>query len=109
MLDANQEVIREASVKYEKVLTSPLLWQTIPVPPTEVPERFYVALSFHSDLSDGVLLGVDENVSETHSYQGVPGGNLEPVSGRYDWMVRAYLERKPGSQDSKVSGLVPAR
>ena len=103
VLDADQEVVREVSVEYEKVLRGQLLWQTIPVPPTEVPERFYVALSFHSDLSDGVLRGVDENVRGTHSYQGVPGDGLGAVPGQYDWMVRAYLERKPGPQDAKVS------
>ena len=74
-------------------------WYTLDLPSTDVPERFYVALSFNPHQTKGIYLGLDKNVKESHSYVGLPEQGYEPVDKQSDWMVRVYLakelEQKP--------------
>jgi hypothetical protein len=66
-------------------------WYTLELPSVEVPEHFYVALSFNPEQTKGIYLGLDKNVKQSHSYTGLPEDGFEPLDNPSDWMVRVDL------------------
>lgn len=95
LLDKDQKVIKDLPYPYSMIERGPQRWYTLKVPAVEVPEQFYVALSFNPHQTKGVYVGIDENVDESHSYVGLPASGFTKVDGKYDWMVRAYLAANP--------------
>ncbi len=91
LLDEEQNVIKDVRFPYGMISRGEMQWYTFPMPPTKVPQRFFVALSFNPHQTKGIYLGLDKNVKETHSYIGLPGSGFKKVDQRYDWMVQVYL------------------
>jgi len=67
-------------------------WVRVEVPPTRVPERFYVVVNFHATGSNGIYVGIDQDTSGA-SVQGLPGTAPKPRTDG-NWMIRAELDRK---------------
>jgi len=91
LLDQDRKVIKDFPFPYALVKRGEMRWYTFPVPHTEVPSHFFVALSFNPHQTKGIYLGLDRNVKESHSYIGLPTSELVKVKNNYDWMVRVYL------------------
>ena len=100
LLDGDMKVIKEFGYPYATVRrTGEMHWYTLPMPPTEVPKQFFVAVSFNPHQTKGIYLGLDKNlkdgdVKESHSYYGLPDKGYEKVPDG-DWMVRACLVPEP--------------
>jgi RNA polymerase sigma-70 factor (ECF subfamily) len=91
LLDQDRKVIKDLAFPYSTVKrTSEMRWYTLPVPKVDVPDDFYVALSFNPHRTKGIYLGFDPNVEGADSYVGLPDRGFEKVSG-YEWMVRVCL------------------
>jgi len=92
LLDGDQKVIKNLAFPYSTVeRTGEMRWYTLPVPKVEVPEQFYVAVSFNPHRTKGIYLGCDKSVAQSHSQIGLPDSGFTKVTDGYDWMVRAYL------------------
>jgi serine/threonine protein kinase len=91
LLDENRKVLQDFRFPYAKIVRGPMRWYTLSMPPTEVPKRFYVALSFNPEQTKGIYLGLDKKVKESHSSIGLPEGGFEPIGSPSDWMVRVWL------------------
>ena len=94
LVDKDRKVLQDFRFPYAKIARGPMHWYTLELPSPEVPEHFYVALSFNPEQTKGIYLGLDKSVKESHSYVGLPGDGFQPVPERYDWMVRVYLAAK---------------
>jgi hypothetical protein len=69
-------------------------WYNLPIaPPAAVPMKFYVALSFNPEQTKGIYLGLDNAVTASHSFIGLPAEGFAPVTEKYDWMIRAVLTK----------------
>ena len=103
LLDQNQNVLEQVAVPYGRIERSKLRWQTIEFPAIAVPEKFMVALWFNAEATKGVFIGMDKNVTETHSYaglpdKGAPGKHFTKVEQPYEWMIRAVVSSEEGKQ-----------
>ncbi len=94
LLDKERKVLKDFRFPYAKIARGPMRWYTLKFPSTEVPEHFYVALSFNPEQTKGIYLGLDKSVKESHSYAGLPEQGYEPINKQSDWMVRACLTTK---------------
>jgi hypothetical protein len=94
ILDRNQKVIRDVPVPYAKIERGDMRWYTFEVPPTLVPERFYVAAAFNAHQTKGVYLGMDDSVKESHSYAGLPESGFKKLDEKADWMIRVLMGPK---------------
>ncbi len=56
VLDKDQKVAQDFLFPYSLVARGPQRWYTLDLPPTEVPERFHVALSFNASRPRGSTL-----------------------------------------------------
>jgi hypothetical protein len=97
LLDQNQKVLEQISIPYSKIARAELQWHTLEFPAIEVPEKFFVAVWFNATATKGVFLG-KQNVSQTHSYAGLPDKGFQKVNQPYDWMVRAVVSAESGSK-----------
>ena len=91
VLDEDQKMLRDFLFPYAIIERGQETWYELHVAATEVPEDFYIALSFNTHQTKGIYLGLDRNVETSHSYIGLPGVDLSPVPQKYDWMVRAFV------------------
>lgn len=91
LLDKDQKILKDLAYPYAMIERGEERWYSLPVPSVEVPEKFYVALSFNAHQTKGVYVGMDRNVKESHSYIGLPDKGFKPVQERYDWMICVYL------------------
>lgn len=92
LMDRDRTVIKKVAFPYSTVeRTRDMKWYTLPFPKVEVPEQFYVAISFNPHRTKGIYLGLDKSVTESHSYIGLPDRGFTKVTDGYDWMVRAHL------------------
>jgi hypothetical protein len=98
LLDQNQKVLEQIAVPYGKIKRGQMEWQTIEFPAIEVPDKFMVALWFNAEATKGVFVGVDKNVTETHSYGGLPDKGFHKVEQPYEWMIRAVVSSEEGKQ-----------
>jgi len=101
LLDEQQKVIRDVPVPYGKMGWGDRRWYAFEVPPTEVPERFYVAVAFDPHQTKGVYLGMDQNVKESHSYTGLPARGFEKLDEKADWMIRVLVQPDRHPQEAK--------
>ena len=100
LLDGNKKVLEDIRVPYRKVERGELQWNTFRFPAVQVPEKFYVALWFNAQRTKGVYVGMDKNVSETHSFAGLPDKGYEKVEENYEWMIRAVVSSETGKTPS---------
>lgn len=98
LLDQNQKVIKDMPFPYASIARGKMRWYTFPVSQTDVPSHFFVALSFNPHQTKGIYLGLDRNVSASHSYIGLPASGFTKVEEKYDWMVRVYLVPKDATK-----------
>jgi hypothetical protein len=98
LLDENKKVLEDIAVPYRKVARTDLKWQTIEFPAVEVPEKFIVALWFNAEATKGVYIGMDKNVTSTHSLAGLPDKGFHKVDENYEWMIRAVVSAKEGKK-----------
>ena len=99
LLDKDRKVLQDFRFPYAKIARGPMQWYTLGLPATEVPERFYVALSFNPEQTKGIYLGLDKNVKKSHSYSGLPEEGFEPLDEPSDWMIRVYMT--PAAEPAK--------
>jgi hypothetical protein len=99
VLNDKQQVLADVRFPYGMVKRAgELQWHTLPTPSIEVPEVFYVVLSFNPHQTKGVYLGYDESVDKSRSLTGLPGDGFRPVDKAYDWMVRVEMSAKPSGK-----------
>ena len=94
LLDKDRKTLRDFPFPYAKIARGPMRWYTLELPSTEVPEHFFVALSFNPEQTKGIYLGLDKTGKESHSYVGLPEQGYEPADKQSEWMVRVYLAAK---------------
>ena len=81
-------------------------WIDIEVPGVEVSKNFKVVVSFEPTRTRGVYVGIDQDSSPSHSMTVVAnetGKSKSDVKG--DWMIRAYLTKKPGKKTTPMQSL----
>ncbi len=66
-------------------------WQSMKFTPVKVPKEFYICVVFNPTQTKGVYVGMDENVSESHSKNATPGNHVEDLKKKADWMIRAHI------------------
>jgi hypothetical protein len=96
LLDQDKKVLEQIAVPYRKIDRGALRWYTLDFPAINVPEKFFVALWFNAERTKGVFLGVKKDVSETHSYMGLPDQGFRKVEPSYEWMIRAVASSENG-------------
>jgi len=67
-------------------------WIKVEVPPTRVPDKFYLCLVFDPNATKGIYVGYDSS-TKGHSQAGTPGRPGRPLPDA-DWMIRAELDRR---------------
>ena len=106
LLDKDRKVLQDFPFPYAKIARGPMRWYTLDVPATEVPEHFYVALSFNPEQTKGIYLGLDKNVKESHSYVGLPEEGFQPVrKSPIGWSAYTWrrLRQRAFAADSKLT------
>lgn len=103
LLDKDRKVLHDFPIPYARIARGPMRWYTLDLPATEVPEHFYVALSFNPEQTKGIYLGLDKNVKASHSYIGLPEEGFKPADKRSDWMVRVYLREAAAPATRKTA------
>ena len=84
-------------------------WRSIDVnPPLYHPGDIWVIIDTNSIKSDGVFIGTDASVSESHSKKGPMGGPLIDLEAVYDWMIRLELVKLAPEEVRKLEGGVSA-
>ncbi len=103
LLNENRKVIGDFRFPYSTIeRTEEMRWYNLPiVPPAAVPQKFYVALDFNPTQYKGIYLGLDSDVSISHSFVGVPTTGYKPVDKTFDWMVRPVLTGGKAGNTSK--------
>lgn len=90
LCDGKFEVLKEFKVPYAKFERGAEKWVRIELPATEVPEFFYVCVSFNPTATKGVFVGFDKNAAG-HSRMALPDSHVADAEG-FDWMLRCYLK-----------------
>ena len=67
-------------------------WYILKIPPTRVPQKFLVALSFNPTKTKGVYLGYTKTDTPSFSRVGLPGKGFTTVPQPIEWMVRVFFE-----------------
>ncbi len=109
LLDQRQNVLKDLTYPYALIERGPMRWYTLEVPAVEVPEDFWVALSFNPHQTKGIYLGLDKNVEKAHSYTGLPSSGFSAVREKSDWMVRVFLLSDADGAHHKAHDEVPLR
>ncbi len=97
-LDEMDNVLADVPFAYAEVQRGgpdDLQWHEFKTPAIEVPETFTVALAFEPAQTEGVYVGFDDSVAETHSLIGLPADGFRQVDEVWDWMVRLTLVPTP--------------
>ena len=90
LCDAKFEVLKEFKVPYARFERGAEKWVKIELPATDVPEFFYVCVSFNPTATKGVFVGFDKNAAG-HSRMALPDSHVTDAEG-FDWMLRCYLK-----------------
>lgn len=86
--------IYENQVNHGYVDTLVEKWYSMDVsPPLYHPGDIWVILDTNSAKNEGIRIGVDSTVDESHSKKGRVGGALSDLDGSYDWMIRVELTK----------------
>jgi beta-lactamase regulating signal transducer with metallopeptidase domain len=98
LLDEKQKVLEHILVPYGKVQRGDMKWHTFEFPAVEVPQKFFVAFWFDAEATKGVYVGKDKNVTESHSWSGLPDKGYHKAEENYDWMIRAEVSDDNGKK-----------
>lgn len=74
-------------------------WVRIELPPTRVPEEFFICLNFRPTATSGVYVSSDSS-SKGHSFNTTPGQMGSPLKDG-DWMIRVELDCPKGTDPLK--------
>jgi hypothetical protein len=102
ILNDDQQLIAAVPFPYATIERGEMRWYTLRVPAIEVPDHFYIALSFNPHRTKGVYVGFDERANPanpSHSFIGRPTVGIQPVGQRIEWMIRAVLSPRPQVPD----------
>jgi tetratricopeptide (TPR) repeat protein len=93
LLNEDRTVIGDFHFPYSTIeRTVAMRWYNLlMVPPAAVPQKFYVALDFNPTEYKGIYLGLDSDISISHSFVGLPTKGYKLVDKNFDWMVRPVL------------------
>jgi hypothetical protein len=91
LMDEDHKVLKDVRCPYTQFELHKENWYFFPIPPTELPKRFIVGLSFDSTASEGICLGMDRRIQDSHSDVGTPKTGYKPVKDKCDWMIRVYV------------------
>jgi hypothetical protein len=97
ILDSDGRIISRTSFPYS-LLGYQKAWIDVPVLPTKVTGKFYVAIYAHSEQYKGLYVGYDSHVETSHSSVGAVGRKkfqFTPTQEKLEWMVRAKLADRP--------------
>ncbi|MFH0793424.1 MAG: hypothetical protein V2A74_05265 [bacterium] len=98
LLNEKRQVMADLRYPYGMIERGDLKWYTLRTPSIEVPEEFFVSLSFNPHQTKGIYLGTDESVAQSHSFAGLPDSGFEEVKEKRDWMVRLHLAQEPSGE-----------
>lgn len=98
VLNNDRQVLADVPIPYETIKREAVTWYTLRTPSIEVPEEFLIGLAFNPAERKGIYLSYDKNVEKSHSLVGLPDEGYEPVTEKYDWMVRVQMAAKPSGQ-----------
>lgn len=98
LLNDKRQILADVLCQYGTIERGELRWYALRTPSIEVPEAFYVALSFNPQQTKGIFLGLDKDVRKTHSFIGLPDHGFDEVDEYYEWMVRVHLAEKPSGE-----------
>jgi hypothetical protein len=93
LLDGRQEVMGQFAVAYSSIERGEMRWYRLPLDPTNVPERFGVALSFNPHQTKGIYLGMDCDAKAPCSYTGLPETGFTKLDESGNWMIRPILAK----------------
>ncbi len=93
LLDEKLVALASVETPYTELASEKPRWQTVRgFPSATVSSPFYLSLDTGSKGGSGIEIGFDEGVEKPHSALIRPGSYIRPVPGKFDWMVRLYLE-----------------
>ncbi len=95
LLNEKFQVLSHLKFPYALIPRGDMKWHTLRTPSIEVPETFHAAVAFNPHRTKGVYLGLDENVSESHSFTGLVGDGFSPWEHNSNWMIRIHLAAQP--------------
>lgn len=90
LLDQNKKVITGLPFPYGSIERGDLRWYTFAIAPAEVPQQFFVAVSFNPSRTKGVYLGLDTRAKPPHSFVGLPNYGFQK-SNQGEWMIRVQM------------------
>jgi RNA polymerase sigma-70 factor (ECF subfamily) len=91
LCNAKFEVLKEFKVPYARFERGAERWVKIDLPATEVPEFFYLCVSFNPTATKSVYVGFDKNTALSHSRIALPDSHVADAP-EFDWMLRCYLK-----------------
>jgi len=94
--DIDMNAIDVVEAPYSRFQRGNWGWVFVDIPRVEVPDEFYICVSFNPTQTKGVYVGFDENITESHSKRALPSSHLADIKGKFDWMIRAVLSGHPG-------------
>jgi hypothetical protein len=101
--DENLNTLFESRVNHGYVDTNIDKWYTMAIsPPLYHPGEIWVFMDTNSTQSEGIFMGIDTTVDETHSKMGMPGGPLTDLEGNFDWMIRVELVKLSSEEMEKL-------
>ncbi|MBI5091111.1 MAG: HEAT repeat domain-containing protein [Candidatus Hydrogenedentes bacterium] len=98
ILNEQFQVLGDLPFPYAMVERGDMKWYTLRTPSIEVPEQFSVAIAFNPSDTKGIYLGMDKDVEQSHSYQGLPEDGFEPVKDTFDWTVRVFMSNEASGE-----------
>ncbi len=107
LCDSGLKSIATWQKPYARFERGELKWVRFDVPPTRVPQTFYVCLNFRPTATNGVYVGFDASTSG-NSVVGVPGKPGTPFPDG-DWMIRVELDRSKEADPLKQEATSPTK
>ncbi|MCK5114405.1 MAG: protease inhibitor I42 family protein [Phycisphaerae bacterium] len=87
-----ETIIKSFKFPYSLIKRGKMKWYLLDIPPTRVPQKIFVALSFNPTQTKGVYLGYTKTDAVSFSRVGLPERGLRPVRKPIEWMVRAFFQ-----------------
>lgn len=98
ILNEEKQILADLKYPYGTIERSDMKWYTLRTPSIEIPEQFFVALSFNPHQTKGIYLSYDRDVSESHSLTGLPDSGFEKVAETWDWMIKVEMMTQPSGE-----------
>jgi len=95
ILDKNMKVLSTIPIPYSTFERGEEKWVAMQVENILVPEEFWIAVAFNAQQTKGIYVGYENTGQASHSKIGTPETGFRPFEEKADWLIRAYLQKKP--------------